>query len=102
VHVVLTADPRTIVLGSGVATLALVGTMMQDIKKKQQNPAYATHMARTSHVPFMAIITGRQPWRALWPGLVPVLGGAILWFIFVGWAHNYLIGVPAAGWSILQ
>jgi uncharacterized membrane protein len=102
VHVVLTADPRTIVLGSGVATLALVGTMMQDIKKKQQNPAYATHMARTSHVPFMAIITGRQPWRALWPGWVPVLGGAILWFIFVGWAHNYLIGIPAAGWSIVQ
>lgn len=102
VHVVMTADPRTIVLASGVATLALVGTMMQDIKKKLQNPAYATHMARTSHVPFMAILAGRQPWSALWPGLVPVLGGTILWFLFLGWGHTYLIGVRAAGWSYLQ
>ncbi|WP_164156915.1 NnrU family protein [Sandarakinorhabdus rubra] len=102
VHAVMTADPRTIVLASGIASLALIGTMMQDIKKKQQNPAYATHMARTSHVPFMAILGGRQPWSALWPGLVPVLGGTVLWFLFLGWGHTYLIGVPAAGWSYMQ
>jgi uncharacterized membrane protein len=102
VHMVMTADPRTIVLASGVATLALVGTLMQDIKKKQQNPSYATHMARTSHVPFFAILNGRQPLSALWPGLVAVLGGALLWFLFLGWGHLYLIGVRAAGWSYFQ
>jgi uncharacterized membrane protein len=102
VHVGMTADPRTIVLASGIATLAIVGTVMQDIKKAAGNPDYVAHMAATSHVPFAAIFSGRQPWRALWPGLVPVLGGTLLWFLFLGWGHIYLIGVPAAGWSYLQ
>ena len=102
VHMVMTADPRTIVLASGIAALAIIGTIMQDFKKSAGNPDYVAHMATTSHVPFVAIFTGRQPWSALWPGLVPVLGGAILWFVFLGWGHSYLIGVPAAGWSYLQ
>jgi uncharacterized membrane protein len=102
VHMVMTADPRTIVLASGIATLALVGTVMQDFKKRQGNPDYEAHIAATSHVPFAAILSGRQPWRALWPGLVPVLGGTVLWFVFLGWGHTYLIGVPAAGWSYLK
>ncbi|WP_156255013.1 NnrU family protein [Sandarakinorhabdus oryzae] len=101
VHIVMTADPRTILLACGVAVLALFGTAMQDGKKKAQNPAYAAHMARTSHFPFLAILGGRQPLRALWPGLVPVLGGLALWLLLL-WAHPMLIGVPAAGWSYFQ
>jgi uncharacterized membrane protein len=102
VHMVMTADPRTIVLSIGIATLALIGTLMQDIKKKAQNPAYGGHMSRTSHLPFFAILAGRQPLSALWPGLVPVVGGTLLWFLFLGWGHTWLIGVPAAGWSYMQ
>ena len=101
VHILMTADPRTIVLAGGVATLALFGTALQDGKKKAQNPAYAVHMARTSHLPFLAIVGGRQPWRAIWPGLVPVLGGLGLWLVIV-WAHPLVIGVPAVGWSLFQ
>jgi uncharacterized membrane protein len=101
VHIVMTADPRTIVLAGGVGVLALVGTAFQDGKKKGQNPAYAAHMARTSHLPFLAIAAGRQPLAALWPGFVPVLGGVALWALIL-WAHPMLIGVPAAGWSFLQ
>lgn len=101
VHIMMTADPRTIVLASGVGILALLGSALQDGKKKAQNPAYATHMARTSHVPFLAILGGRQPLSALWPGVVPVLGGVALWLLIL-WAHPMLIGVPAASWSYLQ
>ncbi len=101
VHMLMTADPRTIVLAGGVGTLALLGSALQDGKKRGQNPAYAAHMARTSHVPFLAILGGRQPLSALWPGPVPVLGGVLLWALIL-WAHPMLIGVPAAGWSYLQ
>lgn len=101
VHIMMTADPRTIVLACGVAVLALFGTMMQDSKKKAQNPAYAGHMARTSHLPFLAILGGRQPLSALWPGPVPALGGLVLWLLML-WGHPLLIGVPAAGWSYFQ
>ena len=101
VHILMTADPRTIVLAGGVGVLALFGTALQDGKKRAQNPAYAGHMARTSHIPFLAILGGRQPWSALWPGLVPVLGGLVLWLLML-WAHPMVIGVPAAGWSYFQ
>ncbi len=101
VHVVLTADPRTIVLASGIAVLALFGAAMQDGKKKAQNPAYGTHMSVTSFMPFGAIVAGKQPVSALWPGAVPVLGGLALFAITL-WAHPLLIGVPAIDWSYLQ
>jgi uncharacterized membrane protein len=102
VHMALTADPRTVVLASGIAALALIGTVMQDKKKQQQDKNYTAHMARTSHVPFGAIVAGRQPLAALWSGLVPVLVGAVIWFLMLGWGHTWLIGVPAAGWSYMQ
>jgi uncharacterized membrane protein len=101
VHIMMTADPRTIVLAGGIGVLALIGTAFQDGKKKAQNPAYAGHMARTSHIPFMAIVGGRQPLSAIWPGLVPVFGGTGLWLVIV-WAHPMLIGVPAASWGYLR
>jgi uncharacterized membrane protein len=101
VHMVMTADPRTIILAAGIGTLALFGAGMQDGKKRAQNPDYGAHMAETSFVPFVAILSGRQPLAALWPGLVPVLGGAVL-FAAMLWAHPRLIGVPAAGWGYLQ
>ena len=101
VHMVMTADPRTIILAAGIGTLALFGAAMQDGKKRAQNPEYAAHMAATSFVPFAAILTGRQPLAALWPGVVPVLGGVVL-FAGMIWAHPMLIGVPAAGWGYLQ
>jgi uncharacterized membrane protein len=101
VHIMLTADPRTMVLAGGVSVLAVFGTAAQDSKKRAQNPAYAAHMARTSHIPFMAIVAGRQPFSAIWPGLVPVLGGLLLWLVIL-WAHPMLIGVPATGGSMFQ
>lgn len=102
VHMAMTADPRTIILAAGIAALALIGTVMQDSKKQQQDSNYTAHMARTSHVPFGAILAGRQPVSAVWPGVVPMLGGAAIWFVFLGWGHSWLIGVPAAGWSYMQ
>jgi uncharacterized membrane protein len=94
VHITVTGDPRMFVLAGGVVTLALLGTAMQDRKKCRQNPAYAAHMAATSHVPFLAIMSGRQPLAALWPGLVPFAGGLVL-FLAIGFAHPWLIGLPA-------
>ena len=94
VHIALSADPRTIILAGGILTLALFGARMQDGKKRMQNPAYADHMAATAFVPLGAQFRGRQPWSALFPGLVPVAGGLIL-FAIVLWLHPMLMGVPA-------
>ena len=94
VHIVLTADSRTIVLASGIATLALFGAAMQDGKKKAQNPAYGDHMRATGFVPFAAQMNGRAPWNTAVPGLVATLGGLALWALLL-WAHPMVIGLPA-------
>lgn len=94
VHITLSADSRTIALAGGVLVLALVGSWLQDGKKRAQNPAYADHIARTSFVPFAGQLTGRLPWTnpAPGPGLVAGLGGVVLWALLLG-GHPHVIGV---------
>jgi uncharacterized membrane protein len=94
VHIVMSADPRTLVLASGIITLALFGAAMQDGKKKAQNPAYGEHMALTGFVPFAAQLRGRAAWGSAAPGLVAGLGGLALWGVLL-WAHPLVIGLPA-------
>ncbi|KAB7647483.1 NnrU family protein [Polymorphobacter fuscus] len=94
VHIILSADSRTIVLASGIVTLALFGAAMQDGKKKAQNPAYGEHMAATGFIPFGAQFRGRAKWADGVPGLVATLGGLALWGVMI-WAHPLVVGVPA-------
>lgn len=94
VHITLSADSRTLVLAGGILTLALFGSAMQDRKKLAAQPGYSDHMAKTAFIPFMAQLSGRQPLATLWPGLVPVIGGVLLWAAML-WLHPMLIGVPA-------
>ena len=92
VHITVSADSRTIVLASGILTLALFGAWMQDGKKRAATPAYGEHMAATGFVPFGAQLRGRQPWSAANPGLVAGIGGLVLWGVLL-WAHPLVIGV---------
>jgi uncharacterized membrane protein len=94
VHMVLSADIRTLVLAGGILVLSIFGSAMQDRKKMAAIPSYASHVAQTSFTPFLAQLSGRAPIATLWPGVVPVLGGLLLWGIML-WLHPSLIGVPA-------
>ena len=94
VHIVLSADSRTIVLSAGIITLALFGAAMQDRKKRQGNPAYADHIAATGFVPFGAQFRGRASWGTAVPGVSATIGGLALWGLLL-WAHPLVIGVPA-------
>jgi uncharacterized membrane protein len=94
VHMALSADSRTLVLAGGILVLSLFGSAMQDRKKMAAIPSYSSHVAQTSFVPFMAQLSGRAPVATLWPGVVPVIGGLLLWGTML-WLHPSLIGVPA-------
>ncbi len=94
VHMILSADSRTLVLAGGILTLAIFGAAMQDGKKRAGSPAYRDHMAATGFVPFGAQLRGRQPWAAIFPGVVASLGGLALWALII-FVHPMLIGVPA-------
>lgn len=94
VHIVMSADSRTIVLASGIGTLALVGAVMQDGKKRARDPAYDVHMAATGFMPFGAQLGGRANWRGAVPGATATIGGLVMWIVLI-WAHPLVIGVPA-------
>jgi len=94
VHIATSADPRTIVLASGILTLALFGAAMQDGKKRAAQPGYADHIAATGFMPFGAQVRGRQPWSSALPGLIAAIGGTALWALVL-WGHPLVIGVPA-------
>lgn len=94
VHIVMSADSRTMVLASGIIVMALFGAAMQDGKKRAQNPAYGVHMAATGFLPFGAQLRGRANWTSAVPGLVATIGGLVLWALVL-WAHPLVIGVPA-------
>lgn len=94
VHIVMSADPRTIVLAGGILVLALFGAAMQDRKKRVLSPGYTDHIAATGFIPFGAQVRGRAGWHTAVPGLVATIGGIGLWAVVL-WAHPLVIGVPA-------
>jgi len=97
VHMLVSADSRTLVLAGGILVLSLFGSAMQDRKKLAGQPGYAGHVAATSFVPFGRIVSGAAPLASAWPGPVALLGGLALWAAML-FAHPWLIGVSPMGY----
>jgi uncharacterized membrane protein len=103
VHGTLSGSLPTVILAGGVGMLALAGAAHQDRKKRRlKGEAWARYELQTSYWPFGAQVTGRQPWRAVWPGVVPVVGGVALWAILT-FVHPVLMKAPMVPpWSFAQ
>lgn len=94
VHALLSGSLPTVLLMFSIGFLALVGAAHQDSRKRRRaGPAWQRYAATTSYWPGGAQISGRQPWRTFWPGLVPVVGGLLLWGLAT-FAHP-MLGAPA-------
>ena len=77
VHGGLAGSGRTVALAGAVLILALVGAHLQDGKKRAQlGPAWASHEAATSFVPF-----GRG---LAMPGWTALVGGIVLFLVATG------------------
>ena len=85
VHGALAGRTATLVLTGAIFTLAIVGSALQEVKKRRADPGWANYARQTSFFPFAK---GR-----FWPGAVPVVGG-ILIIILASWLHPQL-GAPA-------
>ena len=80
VHLTLSGSLRNLIVAGGVLFLALVGTLAQDRKKERlMGEAWRDWEARTSFVPFAALLQGRLRWRNAVPDLIAVVGGLALW-----------------------
>ena len=82
VHISISGSARNLIVASGVLLLALVGSIGQDRKKtKLIGEPWRQWQARTSFVPFGALLRGRVRWRDAWPGWVALLGGLAVWAV---------------------
>ncbi len=87
VHVALWGSPRNLIVAGGILILAMVGSIGQDRKKRAAiGPPWLDWEARTSFVPFAALLSGRASWRAAAPGWIPLAAGLALW-LAITWYH---------------
>ena len=87
VHISLWGSPRNLIVAVGILILALLGSLGQDRKKVGlYGDAWRGWEARTSFMPFGALLSGKIPWRAALPGWVPLIGGFLLW-LAITWYH---------------
>lgn len=94
-HMLANGDAAMVIMTGGVLLLALGGAGLIDWKKRKAlGPAYAAYMARTSFVPFAAVIGGRAKldWKAI--GLWRIALGIALYFVIL-LSHGFIIGRSA-------
>jgi uncharacterized membrane protein len=87
VHISLWGSPRNLIVATGILILAIGGSIGQDRKKRRLlGKVWLDWEARTSFVPFGALLSGRAPWSAASPGWIALLGGLALW-LAITWVH---------------
>ena len=92
-HAIANGDLATQLLCAAIGLTALNGMWSIDRKKRRRfGAAYAEFEARTSIVPFAAIVQGRNEFRAGEIGWIPFVV-AVLAFAATWWLHGKL-GVP--------
>lgn len=92
VHVAAYGGAINLVIATGMGMLALLGSWGQDAKKSRLlGKPWDRWRARTSFMPFGALLAGKARWAAASPGAVALLGGTALWAV-AHWLH-----VRAAG-----
>lgn len=80
VHGTLWSTPRSLILAGGIGLLSLAGALGQDGKKARiLGQPWRDWQARTSFIPFAALLRGRARWGAAMPGAVALVGGLVFW-----------------------
>lgn len=89
-HVLVSPVARVMILAVAIGFLALVGSRLQDGKKRDQmGGAWERWEERTSFMPRFG--------KLIHAGPVALIGGLILW-VAASWAHLPTIHVPAGIW----
>jgi uncharacterized membrane protein len=84
VHLSLWWTSRNLIVATGILVLAVFGSIGQDRKKRSAvGESWRRWEARTSFVPFAALLSKRIKWSAAAPGWIAGLGGLALWLVVV-------------------
>ncbi len=94
-HIAMNGDLSSLIFFGTFAVLALIGPPSIDAKRKRAlGERWDTFAARTSNVPFGAILTGRNTVNLREIGIVWPLAGVVLYFGLL-YAHEWLFSVSA-------
>jgi uncharacterized membrane protein len=86
-HAALQGTTRNLIVTGGVFLLALLGSIGQDAKKARLLGAvWMDWQARTSFMPFGALLSGNVRARDAIPGPIALVGGTLFWAVFT-WFH---------------
>lgn len=101
VHITLWGSPRNLIVAGGIFILALFGSIGQDRKKRSlYGESWRGWEARTSFIPFGALLSGKALWRAALPGWIPVITGFLLWLAITWWHAPLVSPIGAIGHGI--
>lgn len=94
-HLFLNGDTPSVILFGTMLVLAIFGTLSIDAKRRKAlGETYAAFTAKTSNVPFAAIVAGKQPLKIGEIGWWRILLAIVLWAA-VAWFHGAMFGVAA-------
>lgn len=98
-HIAVFPVAKNLVVAAAIVVLALVGAALQDRKKQRLQPdLWPAWEAKTSYLPFAAILAGRARLGGF--GMHALLGGLVVWLVAT-WAHIPLTGRAAGIWRWL-
>lgn len=83
-HIVARGDLKSLMFFGGFLVLALAGTLSIDARKRRTNPDWPRFASVTSHIPFLAILQGRNrlAWREIGWGR-PAIGLAAFFAVLL-------------------
>jgi len=82
VHLSVWWSTRNLIVAAGILILAIGGSIGQDVKKRAaQGQSWSQWEARTSLVPFAALVRGRAKWKDAAPGWIALGGGLLFWLL---------------------
>ncbi|MBL8771853.1 MAG: NnrU family protein [Phenylobacterium sp.] len=94
-HLTVNGEPASLILFGSMLGLAIFGTFSIDAKRRRAlGETYDAFVAKTSNVPFAAILSGRQPFRPGEIGWWRIALAVALWAA-LAWGHPHLFGVAA-------
>lgn len=87
IHISVIGTTRNLIVAGGILVLAVAGSTGQDVKKARLlGDTWRDWTARTSFIPFGALLAGKVRAAQAMPGAIALVGGLILWAA-ITWFH---------------
>ena len=97
-HVLANGELYALIFFGGLTVLALAGTVQVDRRKAcLEGNIWQAYAAKSSHIPFAAILAKRTHFSAREIGWIPVILGIIFYLVLLI-PHETVVGIAPISW----